>query len=745
MVKTQKSVCVRQMLIGGMLLLGGQRAHPLPPPTPVIVEDDQEATFIKKIVATGETGTAANNATVVAQQALVQNPGDEAAAAALRKAQADRAASDQVRNETATQFPNSFGVQQAAAGAAVQVGDWQGALNFGQRSVDLAGNDPAKLPLALKDLALAQNKTGDYESAAVTSKRGLDLNPADPKLAYALRGIYHDSKDRTAAGASSAKAALAGKKMASEMEEPQLSPGGFHASNNNTDERFKATAQNVAAAGHIKDAKHLLDMGDGEGALRAAAAAETTSPAFAADARVMQAQAWAVLKDLSKALVQITEAIKLFAQSGRKGDLAAAYSQRAAFQNDSERPGDAIADSNSALENNPKLASAFFERARANDSLGKPDLALADIDQAAALDAGFMTDRDDFHKRHRATAKAGADEAAAGRSWSAPLKSIGLFNLGVAAAGLLLLTLAGYVAWISRKGSPVGRITWPRITRITDRDDGPRELNSQYKIVKKIGEGGMGTVYEGYDKTLKRTVAIKRLRPELQKNPRERARFIKEAELVAALQHPHTVQIYTIIQDDEDTHIVFEYIAGQTLHEVINGSPGRHLEVRRALELLRQIAEAVDHAHGRHVIHRDLKPANVMIDGQGWAKVMDFGIARQVADSLVHTTTNTIVGTPTYMAPEQSMGEVKKESDVYALGISFYEMLTGGLPFKGSEDLNDKISGRFLAPSMLLPGLPRAIDAVIAKAIAPRAEDRYHSCMDMYRAAESALGQMTPT
>ena len=274
---------------------------------------------------------------------------------------------------------------------------------------------------------------------------------------------------------------------------------------------------------------------------------------------------------------------------------------------------------------------------------------------------------------------------------------------------------------------------------MADRDEVPRELDSQYRIVKKIGEGGMGTVYEGYDKTLKRPVAIKRLRPELQSNARERAHLIQEAELVAALQHPHTVQIYTIVRNDEDTHIVFEYLVGRTLHELLNASPGRHLETGAALEFLRQIAEAVDHAHGRRVIHRDLKPANVMIDDRGWAKVMDFGIARQVSDFLVRTTTNTIVGTPTYMAPEQSMGEVKKESDVYALGITLYEMLTGGLPFKGPDDLSAKLDGRFLAPSLLLPGLPPAIDAVIAKALAPRAEDRYRSCGELYLAAAAVL------
>jgi tRNA A-37 threonylcarbamoyl transferase component Bud32 len=739
------------VILGGFLLIPSSRcmAGPAAPQQIAGAGVDTPGTNIWGVhqeQQAGQLGAKANQVITTSQQTLAQHPDDSSTAARLKQAQEQRAASDQQRNEVAAKFPDSQEVQNAAADASVQVGDWQGALNYGQRSVDLAGNDPSKLPGALKDLALAEIKTGDLPEAAANSKRALDMNPSDPQLAYDLKGIYHDATDAIAAQAASAKAGGVAKKMAQAMEEPALQPGGFHAaSNHENPENLKATAQNLAAAGHMKDAKRMLDMGDAEGALAAAEAAENASPDFKADAAVMQAQAWSVLKDLTKALMQITEAIKLFAQQGRKGDLAAAYSQRAGFNNDLKKSADAAADANSALEADPKLASAYYERARADDAQGKTDQALADIDQAATLDAGFMADRDDFHKRHRA-ALPGDEGASSASAAAGKLKSVGLFNVGIAAAGLLLISLAGYIGWISRKSSPVHRITWPRISRAAQRDDDdPRDLNSQYKIVKKIGEGGMGTVYEGYDKNLKRPVAIKRLRPELQKNARERARFIKEAELVAALQHPHTVQIYTIIQNDEDTHIVFEYITGQTLHDVLNASAGRHLETGRALELLRQMAEAVDHAHDRHVIHRDLKPANVMIDDRGWAKVMDFGIARQVADSLVHTTTNTIVGTPTYMAPEQSMGEVKKESDVYALGITFYEMLTGGLPFKGSDNLNDKISGRFLAPSLLLPGLPPAIDAVIAKAIAPRAEDRYHCCMDLYRAAESALGSMTPT
>ncbi|MDE2491003.1 MAG: serine/threonine protein kinase, partial [Elusimicrobia bacterium] len=272
-----------------------------------------------------------------------------------------------------------------------------------------------------------------------------------------------------------------------------------------------------------------------------------------------------------------------------------------------------------------------------------------------------------------------------------------------------------------------------------------RALDAQYEIVEKIGEGGMGTVYKGWDKVLKRPVAVKRLRAELQRNPRERERFIKEAEMVASLRHPHIVEIHTILRDEEDTYLVFEYILGRTLHELLNESLGRHLEPAEAARLLKQVAAAVDHAHSRRVIHRDLKPANIMIADGGWAKVMDFGIARQVQDSML-TTTNTIVGTPTYMAPEQAMGAVVKESDVYALGVTLYETLTGGLPFPGPDEMRDKLDARFLPPSRLLPGLPRALDAVLAKALAPRAEDRYRSCLDLYEAAAEALDvRATPT
>ncbi|MDE2511498.1 MAG: serine/threonine protein kinase, partial [Elusimicrobia bacterium] len=291
-------------------------------------------------------------------------------------------------------------------------------------------------------------------------------------------------------------------------------------------------------------------------------------------------------------------------------------------------------------------------------------------------------------------------------------------DAGLAAAFSLLAAMAAAALWLSRGAR--------RRLSPSKAAPGPRALNAQYELREQVGEGGMGAVYRGWDSALKRPVAIKRLRSELQANARERERFIREAELVASLRHPHIVDIHTIIRDAGDTYLVFEYIAGRTVHELLNDSAGRHLPAARALDVLKGVAQAVDHAHGRLVIHRDLKPANIMISDDGWVKVMDFGIARQVADSMM-TTTKTIVGTPTYMAPEQAMGLVVKESDVYALGVTLYEMLTGGLPFKGPDEMRDKMDERFVPATALVPNLPQAVDAVLAKALAARPEDRYRS------------------
>ncbi|MDX6767997.1 MAG: protein kinase, partial [Elusimicrobiota bacterium] len=466
-----------------------------------------------------------------------------------------------------------------------------------------------------------------------------------------------------------------------------------------------------------------LGVGDPRGALAPLDAALGADPLLS-DAYMHRALAWSAIGELAKALIDVTKAIELWTARGDGALAADGLALRAQLRGRGGDRAGALADADRAVGLAPEKAGGYAERAKALEALGeKAEKVLADFKRAAELDpANYSASYQD------AIARYGKDDIGA-----APPAAPWLDRTILGAAAFFVL-LAGLVGWLLVRKPAAAPTTGRQV----------RRLDSQYDLGEVIGEGGMGAVYKGFDRTLKRPVAVKRLRSELQNNPRERERFLKEAEMVASLHHPHIVDIYTIIQDGEQTYLVFEFVQGKTVHDLLNESPGRRLTPARALPLLKQACDAVDHAHSRHVIHRDLKPSNVMIADGGWVKVMDFGIARQVKDSLL-VTTNTIVGTPTYMAPEQAMGQVVKESDVYALGATLYEMLTGAVPFRGSGELQDKLDARFVAASVLVPDLGQAIDAVLRKALDPRPEARYRSAEAFYRAAAEALnGRVTP-
>ncbi len=265
-------------------------------------------------------------------------------------------------------------------------------------------------------------------------------------------------------------------------------------------------------------------------------------------------------------------------------------------------------------------------------------------------------------------------------------------------------------------------------------------IRGQYELSREIGAGGMGRVYEGTDRSLGRRVAIKKMRDELRADPRERARFVAEAKTVAALHHPNIVDIYAIAEEGADVYLVFEYVDGKTVHELVY-ERGR-LEPAAAASVTRACADALEFAHARGVIHRDMKPSNVMIDGAGQVKVMDFGIARAAKDALARgTMTNTVVGTPPYMAPEQEQGQVRRESDVYALAICAYEMLAGELPFSGvgmGMSLN-KLNMAYEPVTKRVAGLPPTVDAAFARAFQPDPGKRWRSPAEFAAALESAL------
>lgn len=262
----------------------------------------------------------------------------------------------------------------------------------------------------------------------------------------------------------------------------------------------------------------------------------------------------------------------------------------------------------------------------------------------------------------------------------------------------------------------------------------------QYELIKEIGLGGMGVVYEAQDRSLERRVAVKKMRDEIRVDPHERRRFINEAKLVAQLRHPNIVDIYAIVEEGQEVYLVFEFVSGRTLHDQIKSDGPMSLEAARGV--LHAASEAVEHAHAVQIVHRDLKPSNIMITDDGRIKVMDFGVARQAKDAITKMSmTNTVVGTPPYMAPEQEQGTVRRESDVYALGVCLYEMLTGHLPFSGggAAMLLNKLNGKHIPPSQRNPSLPVALDEVIAKALTPDPEKRYHTPTELVCALDAVI------
>jgi serine/threonine-protein kinase len=281
-----------------------------------------------------------------------------------------------------------------------------------------------------------------------------------------------------------------------------------------------------------------------------------------------------------------------------------------------------------------------------------------------------------------------------------------------------------------------------------------RMLGDRYEIGAVIGRGGMAEVHEGRDLRLGRRVAIKILRPDLAKDPSFQARFRREAQSAASLNHPNIVAVYDTGQDtlspEGDNgepavvvpYIVMEFVDGMTLRQIV--ASGRRLLPERALEITAGILSALDYAHRHGIVHRDIKPANVMLTRTGDVKVMDFGIARAINHvSSTMTSASAVMGTAQYLSPEQARGEVvDARSDLYSTGVVLFELLTGRAPFTGDSAVAiayQHVSEMPAIPSTIDPGVSPEIDAVVMRALAKRADDRYQSASDFRADVERAI------
>jgi len=260
------------------------------------------------------------------------------------------------------------------------------------------------------------------------------------------------------------------------------------------------------------------------------------------------------------------------------------------------------------------------------------------------------------------------------------------------------------------------------------------ERLGHYEIVEELGRGGMGVVYKGYESSLGRYVAIKVLAAAMAHDPVFVERFLREARAMAALNDPHIIQIYFIGQDEDQTFFVMEFIDGESLSDWIKRD--HRLPASDALKILMDAAQGLATAHSQGVIHRDIKPGNIMITTRGVVKVADFGIALASNDvSQKLTNTGALVGTPGYLSPEVCLGKpVDQRSDIFALGIVLFEMLTGRMPFNSESPLKlmlDVVEADIPDIREINPDIDEEVTRILGRMLAKNPVDRYQSCDEL--------------
>ncbi|MBI5241563.1 MAG: protein kinase [Elusimicrobia bacterium] len=634
----------------------------------------------------------------------------------------------------------------ASAQSDMQKGDYRSAFRNYARALQLN----RKAPTALFGYGSAAMNLGDTRLAAQSAEMALQLDPAHKGALTLLKLSEGRSPtvtlpnvlDANAKGGAFAMAPNAGSAAAPEFSGMQTMTAAEIAAELQRQAAAPPSAvqQSAAVTAQAMAALSVRDYTKAKELLTQAVALNGRN----AEAYNGRAIAENKLGEYSDAINDASLALGLV-----PGDDTALQTRSWAFAQ-SGRYQEALADANYSLERDPANSFAYYNRAFALAGLRDREGAVESLKKASQIDQRFKPTYEEALQAPKdsdllflfadvGVKKGGAASAPepGGRNQRfARLLLVVIMGGGLVGLGMLHVFSP---RWRQTVYGTIRRIAGG--TAPDEETAGADGFWNGYTVLREIAAGGMGVVYEATDNALNRRVAIKKMRDEIRSDPEERRRFLIEARTVATLHHPNIVDIYSIVEDGGDVYLVFEYVDGQTLCDFLDRSGP--LALADAKRVMKEACAAVDYAHAQGVIHRDLKPANIMLASNGQVKVMDFGVARQAAEALTKAAqTNTIVGTPPYMAPEQEQGTVRRESDVFALGACFYEMVSNQLPFagQGAGMLLNKVNGRHIPLSTVAPNLPASTDEVVARALAPDPEKRYRSAGELAAALQALPG-----
>lgn len=612
---------------------------------------------------------------------------------------------------------------------------------------------------ALNNISQARYSLGQYRQAIEDATRLTQMDPTN-ETAYTTRALSRYYSGDYVAAAEDARRALSLNRnndiavATLRMAETKIQPS-----------QIKLSGVSAQQADKIKAEYQMLleqrNQVEGE-AVRSVAATPADPAADPAvgrtAAKIATEDHWGAIEDSSKAIAANPNNAEAWYQRAAARNMAGDHQQAAADATEALRlaPGHAPAfdararaylalgkfrestdDATQSIRLEPSNAYPFAIRARAFEKLGDKASAVADLQQASRRNRQFQAEYE------RAAAKYALPPVPRSEPEPEPAKPAGrpvwflilssIIGGTLVAVGLFHIFSA---QWNRKITTALKRLEEARANTPLPPDLG--QLNSHFQMVRVIGRGGMGVVYEAIDKGLNRRVALKRMRDEIRVDARERERFIQEARTVASLHHPNIVDIHAIVEEGGELCLVFEHVSGRTVEQLLEAKA--RLTLPEARHVLRGVCQALEYAHRRGVVHRDLKPSNVMLTDDGEIKVMDFGIARHAKDALSRmTVTNTVAGTPPYMPPEAEQGVIRPETDVYGLGACLYEMLTGQRPFPNQATTSAKLAMSYPKPTRLRGDLPAAVDALIDGALQPDPDKRIPSAAKFLAQMEAAF------